>query len=338
MNLEDFLKPTQEELFNSLRKKYRSKALVHKDNYILVIGEAPIMLLAHLDTVHKKPVKFIYESPDGNILMSPQGIGGDDRCGVYALVKAYKTAPVKPYLLFTCDEEVGGIGADQFATDYNKGKLPLSLNTLKLLVGIDRKGSEDAVYYNCDNPEFEAYITSKGFKTASGSFSDISVIAPKLGIAAVNLSSGYYNAHTLHEYINRKQLEAVIQKVIEITADSVKSNFPKYAYIERTWPVSLNTGHYAWDYYGIYDKYTQKSWTHAQEERIPSDLPSEMAGIYEELLETYSQSELESYRKDFGDQIIYQLYEEENASLYETVNVDDEIYNEWQNFRKENGL
>lgn len=71
--MEDFLKPTQKELFNLLRKKYSGRAFVRKGSYILIPGEAPIMLLAHLDTVHEKPVKHIYKSPDGNILMSPQG-------------------------------------------------------------------------------------------------------------------------------------------------------------------------------------------------------------------------------------------------------------------------
>lgn len=84
--------------------------------------------------------------------------------------------------MFTCDEEVGGLGAEKFASDYCKGKMPEGLEAMKLLVEIDRKGCKDAVYYSCDNPEFEAYITSKGFVTASGSFSDISVIAPEMGV------------------------------------------------------------------------------------------------------------------------------------------------------------
>ena len=31
----------------------------------------------------------------GNILSSPQGIGGDDRCGVYALVKVHELSAVE---------------------------------------------------------------------------------------------------------------------------------------------------------------------------------------------------------------------------------------------------
>ena len=233
ITLEDFLVPSQKKLFKRLCKKFKGNTLISKGNFILVGGQAPVMLVSHLDTVHSQRVHDICKSDDGNILMSPQGIGGDDRCGVYALVKARELSSVKPWLLFTCNEEIGGVGADIFAEEHNKGKLPKKLDTLKLLIEIDRKGSKDAVYYDCDNPELEKYITGKGFVTASGSFSDISVIAPELGVAAVNISSGYYNAHTLHEYINRKQLEAVIQEVIGIIADTVKPDFPKYEYIER---------------------------------------------------------------------------------------------------------
>ena len=84
-NLEEFLYPTQKELFKKLTGMYKG-AIARKGSYILVPGQAPVMLLAHLDTVHHQPVKTICRSDNGNILMSPEGIGGDDRCGVYALV------------------------------------------------------------------------------------------------------------------------------------------------------------------------------------------------------------------------------------------------------------
>ena len=231
--LEYFLKPTQYQLFKMLCNMFNDKKIYKCNNeFILVEGEVPIMLLAHLDTVHKDPVRDICMTKDKNILMSPQGIGGDDRCGVYALVNAYELSVKKPWLLFTCNEEVGGIGAHYFSKVYKNGKLPKGLDDLKCLIEIDRKGSNDAVYYDCANEEFEKYITSKGFKTDYGSFSDISVIAPELGIAAVNLSSGYYNAHTLSEYINRTELDGVLYKVVEIISDVQKKDFPKYDYID----------------------------------------------------------------------------------------------------------
>ena len=178
-NLEDFLRPTQKKLFKRLCKKFKGNTLISKGNFILVRGAAPVLLVAHLDTVHEKPVKDICLSADKNILMSPQGIGGDDRCGVFALVKVYKSAKVKPWLLFTCEEEVGGIGAKYFCLAHKQKQLPKNLDTLKLIIEIDRRGSNDAVFYQYANLDFEKYITGNDFKTAQGSFSDILLIRKK---------------------------------------------------------------------------------------------------------------------------------------------------------------
>ena len=327
--LEEFLKPTQKGLFKILSKMYEGKAISRKGKFILVKGEAPIMLLAHLDTVHQEPVREICKSPDGNILMSPQGIGGDDRCGVYALVNAYDMSPQKPWLLFTCDEEIGGVGATKFCYAYEAGKLPKELEELKLLIEIDRKGSNDAVYYDCDNKDFESYITSKGFKTAFGSFSDISLIAPELGVAAVNLSSGYYNAHSLNEYINRKELNSVLAKVIEIIDDAAQPNFPKYEYIERVYHVRNYTKYYNCDPWGeeaihYYGQRQQKldadPWEDWEEENFSKELPSEYHGIYEELLELHDAEELENLRSEYGNQILYQIYIDEYGLFYPVTN------------------
>lgn len=297
--LEKFIKQTQKDLFGKLLNMFSGQAIFCKEHFILVKGAAPILLVAHLDTVHKHPVKNICTSADDNILMSPQGIGGDDRCGVYALVNAYESSAIKPYLLFTCNEEVGGVGAKTFVKCLDK--LPPELSNLKCIVEPDRKGSRDAVYYDCDNPNFEKYITSKGFETAQGYFSDISVIAPALGVAAVNLSSGYYNAHTLHEYINRKELNSTLAKVIEIVSDSARQDFPRYEYIEKKLS-NLPASHYDyWDF---------------EELTIPKDLPVEYQEFYTALLDIYPIEQLEEWRKIYGDKIISEVYIEEFAPFY----------------------
>lgn len=296
MKLEKFLKPTQEKLFKMLCKMYDGKCILGKGKFILVVGQAPIMLLAHLDTVHKDAVKTICKSADGNILMSPEGIGGDDRCGVYALVKAYELSEIKPYLLFTCDEEIGGIGADYFCKVYESGKFPFKLDFLKCLIEVDRRGNNDAVFYDCDNAEFEKYITSKGFVTASGSFSDISLVAPALGVAAVNLSSGYYNAHTQHEFINRAELDAVIDKVTEIISDSVSENFPRYEYVEKVFK-GLGRFNFALDWEIEEDDYENFV-----------EISPEYDEIYFELCYFYSKNELDKMILKHGEKILDDLY------------------------------
>jgi len=315
--LEDFLKPTQKQLFSLLRKVYKGKTVVSKGQFILVKGDAPIMLVAHLDTVHEKSVSVICKSSDGNILMSPQGIGGDDRCGVYALATVYEAAFRKPWLLFTCDEEIGGRGADAFALAHEKGKLPKEVDSMKLLIEIDRRGSKDAVYYDCDNQDLEEYITSKGFETASGSFSDISYIAPELGVAAVNLSSGYYNAHTLHEFINRKHLDAVIAKVSKIVQEASLPNFPKYEYRERVRNIFVSKNWANYDLGFFRDKPVIPTTGAVRRKKPSKPIPAEYVDMYDTLLDYYGEEEIESYRETFGDKIIAELYESEFGPYFE---------------------
>ena len=300
-NLEDFLRSTQKQLFKRLAKKFKRNALISKGNFIIVHGQAPVMLVAHLDTVHEEPVRDICLSVDGNIIMSPQGIGGDDRCGVFALVKAYRLSKIKPWLLFCCDEEIGGLGAKKFCLAHQQKQLPNELDNLKFIIELDRKGKNDAVFYRCDNPDFESYISGKGFKIAQGSFSDISLIAPELGIAAVNLSCGYYAAHTRHEYIIRSQLDAVIHKVVDIVYDSSRHDLPSFDYRESLVPINAGIRQY--------DNLPTPL-------DNPHDLPDKLIDIYEALLDFYSFHELESLRAEFGDHILWQIYNEEIAPLY----------------------
>ena len=235
VKLKDILVMTQTELHQFLNNHFQAVTDDITDcpgKFLFIKGTAPVLLVAHLDTVHKTPPHIMCESEGGNYLMSPCGIGGDDRCGVYALLQTYSTCKQKPSLLFTHDEETGGNGARAFSA-WSSGCVGKSaLPQFKYIIEIDRRGKDDAVYYDCANYQFENFISSFGFKTQFGSFSDISIIAPALGIAAVNLSSGYYNEHTIGEYINVGQLNDTIQKIINLVNESVKDNIPTFEYIE----------------------------------------------------------------------------------------------------------
>lgn len=288
-SLEDFLRPTQKQLFKRLCKKFKGKTFISKGNFILVHGLAPVMLVAHLDTVHEQPARDICISADRNILMSPQGIGGDDRCGVFALCNIFLSASVKPWLLFTCDEEIGGLGAKNFCLAHQQNQIPKEIDQLKCIIELDRKGKNDAIFYNCDNPDFEEYISSKGFKSAQGSFSDISVIAPQLGIAAVNLSCGYYHPHTRHEYINRFHLDSTIKKVCDILSDSLVSDFPSFSFIPKIHP--CHNFH-----------------RNLCSENLSKKIPYDLSLIYNELLDFYSPDELDSLLDTYGYDSLIQLY------------------------------
>ncbi|SHO54130.1 M28 family peptidase [Anaerocolumna xylanovorans] len=222
-NLERILRMSQKSLKRELAEEL--KRLGYRDikapnGFVYAQGEVPVLLVAHLDTVHKKFVKTICYSRDGNVMMSPEGIGGDDRAGVYMILQIIQNHSC--HVLFCEDEEIGGHGARDFANS----KIRPNVN---YIVEMDRRGSNDAVFYNCANPEFVDFVCSFGFEEAIGSFSDISVIAPRLGIAAVNISAGYYNEHHKHESID---LEAVEHNIARIS-QMVQTPSEAFEYIER---------------------------------------------------------------------------------------------------------
>ena len=72
------------------------------------------------------------------------------------------------HILFCEEEEVGGVGARKFT----QSKLRPEVN---YIVELDRRGTNDAVFYSCDNPDFTEFVCSFGFEENYGSFSDISV-------------------------------------------------------------------------------------------------------------------------------------------------------------------
>ena len=198
---------------------------VNKKGFLYAEGDIPVLLVAHLDTVHSEKAEIICFSEDMRYVMSPQGIGGDDRCGVYMIMQLIRD--YKCHVLFCEDEEVGGRGANRFVASKRKPRV-------NFIVEMDRRGSNDAVFYHCDNPDFTDFVLSFGFEENHGTFSDISVIAPPLNTAAVNISAGYYNEHRLHEYIDMLAVENNIRRIGEmIMADSEHFEFIKRTHDDR---------------------------------------------------------------------------------------------------------
>ena len=155
-------------LSSSLRRNY--KKVVETPEYIYAVGDIPIALVAHMDTVFKSPPRNIYFDTDKGVIWSPEGLSADDRAGVFAILNILKKG-YRPSVIFTTDEEIGAVGATKMVMDIGE---PLS--ELKYIIQLDRRGEKDCVFYDCDNKEFVTYIENFGFKEAMGSFSDISMI------------------------------------------------------------------------------------------------------------------------------------------------------------------
>ena len=192
---------------NFLRNNY--KRVIETQHYLYAVGDIPIMLIAHLDIAHTKPptLTYMFHDQEKGVIWSPQGLGADDRAGVYAIITLIKKG-YRPSVVFTCGEEVGGVGATAIIKAF---KAPVT--NINCIIELDRQGYDDCVFYNCANVDYQAYIEKFDFKVANGTFTDISIICPCWGIAGTNLSIGYLFEHTEQEFLVLNWLQRTIDKV-----------------------------------------------------------------------------------------------------------------------------
>lgn len=261
---------TQKEVKEYMHEYLTSKAykVANEDGFLYAKGDVPVLLTAHMDTVHKEVCRDIVEV-DGKI-SSPQGIGGDDRCGIFMIMNI--VSELHCSVLLCEDEEIGMVGAGKFTrSDYADDV------NVNYIVELDRKGVNDAVFYSCDNKEFTDFVCDvTGFKESYGSFSDISTLAPILKTAAVNLSCGYYNAHTVQEYVLYDEMIDIIEAVKVL----IKTESEHFEYVKREYSSYgyYGSGHYdSYSTYGHqydlleYDRFTA---------RVKKDLKVEVEVIY----------------------------------------------------------
>ena len=196
--------------------------MINEDGFLYAKGTVPVLLVAHMDTVHKEQCKSIMES--GGMITSSQGIGGDDRCGIFIIANIVKD--IKCSVLLCEDEECGGIGARKFTkTNY------ITNLDVNYMIEFDRKGKDDAVFYSCDNKDFTKFVTDgTGYKEATGSFSDISLLMPASKLCGVNLSCGYYSPHTIQEYVRYSEMMDTIDAAKNLI--NTKCEKP-YEYVAR---------------------------------------------------------------------------------------------------------
>lgn len=220
--LYNYLNMTNEEMISTIRNipNATCKRTIEGNNFFFMEGSknSPLVLIAHTDTLPRKKVELVQK---GVVLTNKYGLlGADDRAGVYAALEVYKKAKVKPHLLFTDMEEVGGVGAKEVA---NKMQCPEGVN---LLIELDRKGCNEYVTYQDQQKGVHKYIKKFGFREEYGSYSDIADIGPAWNCASVNVSVGYYNQHTEKESLHLDELELTISRLLAMTEDPIEKAYP----------------------------------------------------------------------------------------------------------------
>lgn len=208
-------------------------------------------VIAHMDQVHD--IARQKELVLKNRIVSSQyvstklacGLGADDANGILVAIQLLE-AVQNLKVVFTVEEEIGGIGASEAVTN-----LPFFEN-VSFFIQADRRGSSDLItftngiesasseFVNDISDIMEKYYYSEG----TGTFTDVGVFAEECKISGVNVSCGYYNEHTTKECCNLDELENCLNFIYAVI-QRLANNNKQYAIT-----VIDYASHYDWrDYY-----------------------------------------------------------------------------------------
>jgi len=175
-------------------------------------------VISHTDTVHNIETINVVEEmlPDaqGNVKLSlkaynddgnPTGIGGDDKCGVYACLELLKELPNVKAAFFVSEETgcKGSFKADPGFFD-NVGysiqfDAPENNMISEFLMNINMF-DRDSKFFEVGGRLITEHFPSDT-KYHRHPYTDIYPIRTMFGIQCFNISIGYYNYHTRNEYV-----------------------------------------------------------------------------------------------------------------------------------------
>jgi hypothetical protein len=180
-------------------------------------------IAAHLDTVHAITGEGILPvEVRGSVLgVLPQsleqcGIGGDDKCGLYAALHCLRALPACRVALLV-DEEVGCLGASRV-------DLAFFANAAFILEA-DRRGGADFVTAIAGTPLGSAawletvapLYKARGFRAVAGAMTDVQELRDRgVGVSVANMSAGYHTPHTDRETIDLRELANTVSLMLDI--------------------------------------------------------------------------------------------------------------------------
>ena len=167
------------------------------------------MICAHLEQVQQTKCDKVIKHAGKLFGLNAQGqcgLGADDKNGVWIALKLLESFPDLSFI-FSTEEEIGG-NVYRLLGEAEQYKIPYCLV-------FDRKGKGDIIgthnNYCCNDLEeiVAAIGIDYGYMPTLGVYSDCDAISEY--IPCVNLSCGYYNAHSDKEHTILKDLHNALQ-------------------------------------------------------------------------------------------------------------------------------
>jgi putative aminopeptidase FrvX len=197
-------------IYNWLQKRNINYTVDFSGNIYIVKGYDALSypcIVSHLDTVHdilsmKIDIEEYVGMDNHNMVTSRHGIGGDDKCGIFACLYLLEKLPNLKVVFFS-KEEAGLEGSSQCDTEF--------FIDVGYIIQLDRWGNSDFIskYYgeNTVSKLFQKtadkVLPRYGYTIAEGLITDsINLWLANIGVSCVNISCGYYKHHTIREYID----------------------------------------------------------------------------------------------------------------------------------------
>ena len=212
-------------LHEELKKLKLPYSIDAAGNILVTKGKAKTYpcVVSHIDTVHSFVDNFNihYDIDDEDILFAMNGkirvgIGGDDKCGVFACLYLLKMIPQIKVVFFSREEN-----GCQGSTKVDKRFFA----NCRYLIQLDRRGSKDFVQTYWGNKTISHDFSSEiglikkkyKYKNCIGTVTDVMKLwNNRVGISCINLSCGYYNPHSNTEHVSIKALWHSIKFTEEI--------------------------------------------------------------------------------------------------------------------------
>lgn len=176
-------------------------------------------VISHTDTVHKIDTINVFEEEHFNSqgyykpsLKAyndqglPTGIGGDDKCGVFACLTLLKELPFLKAAFFVA-EETGCNGSRQADEEFFKNvgygiqfDAPENWMITEKCFGQVLFDRESEFFEKCNQVLSES-MNPKDMKYMVHPYTDVYALRSKFDFSCINFSIGYYDYHTKDEYV-----------------------------------------------------------------------------------------------------------------------------------------
>ena len=175
-------------------------------------------VVSHTDTVHTLDTIIIREEilPNEQKIYRPAlkaynkfghstGIGGDDKCGVYACLELLKELPNLKVAFFV-SEETGCHGSKEADPEFfeNVGyciqfDAPGNTMVTEYCMGTKLFYRDSDFFKTCDKVLSENFTNGQVYH--SNPYTDVYALKNKFDFSCINFAIGYYNYHTHDEYV-----------------------------------------------------------------------------------------------------------------------------------------